>query len=181
MKKLIVLAFALVSSSAFAQLNLDFRSVGSSFQLGFSKGVVCKVNPAFSTAPTLGYGQTALEARSNAINNCIAETGNHRMHCDDLVCENISFGGGKPTISISVEQGQIGVRFSIGAKHTCVAEAAFGHGNFIAKAPTKIEAEVYAQKLCMEQTGNARMHCDVEECVSIRTGGSIFGRFGLRN
>lgn len=177
MKKFMILALTLVSTSSFAQLNLDLRTVGSSFQLDFNNGYVCKSSPAFSQAPTLGYGQTLNLAQYNAINNCIAETGNARMHCEDLVCEAISFDNQKPSVSVSIENGQVGVRFSTGAKHSCAADAAFSGGVFIAEAPTRIEAQVYAERLCIEQTGNAQMHCRADSCGTIQQ--AIIGSDGV--
>ncbi len=175
--KPLLIALTLISSSAFAQVSLDFRAIGSSFQLDFNRGFVCQSNPAFSKAPTLGYGQTKDIAAYNATNNCIAETGNHRMHCDDVVCEPVNFNGSNPTVSISVINDQIGVRFSAGAKHSCAAESAFGKGIFIAEAPTRLEAKTYAERLCMEQTGNAQMHCEAESCQAIA--GAIIGADGI--
>ncbi|MCB0410845.1 MAG: hypothetical protein KDD29_11550, partial [Flavobacteriales bacterium] len=62
--------------------------------------------------------------------------------------------------------------FSHGSMVSCVAEYAFGGMGgkpkyFYAEAPTDLEAEVYAQRLCMEQAGASRMHCDVEDCHEI--------------
>lgn len=179
MKKIILGLLALGSVSAFAQLNLDFTSDRGSFQLDFNEGYVCSSEPAFSSAPTLGYGQTKGLAQQNAIINCMKETGNSRMHCDDLECSPISFESDKPSVNLSINNGQIGVRFSTGANYTCFADAAFSDGVFVAEAPTKIEASVYAQRLCMGQTGNARMHCDVESCESLSSVSGSVGSVGI--
>ncbi len=69
------------------------------------------------------------------------------------------------------------LRFSTGAKHSCAADAAFSGGVFIAEAPTRIEAQVYAEKLCMEQTGNAQMHCRTNTCSTIQL--AIIGSDGV--
>ncbi|MBT3980167.1 MAG: hypothetical protein HOE90_02375 [Bacteriovoracaceae bacterium] len=167
MRKLSLLLLCF-SASAFAQVSLDFKVVGSSYTLDFNRGFVCKVEPSFSEAPTLGYGTDQTAARDNAIRNCKAETGNHSMHCDSASCEPIAFEQARPVITITSRGGNLGVYFSSGTHYSCRAEGPFlGNGTYISEAPTRSEAEVYAQKLCMAQTGNARMHCPIEECHAV--------------
>jgi hypothetical protein len=165
MKNVLFVVCLIFSIQGYAQLNLNFDEIGSSFQLSFNSGYVCKSEPAFSKAPTLGYGQSEGLAKANAIGNCMSETGNAKMHCDDLECEKISFNGGKPKVEVTMKNGKIGVFFSLGSNYTCVVDNAFNKGLFYAEAPTQLEAEVYAQRVCMGQTGNARMHCDdIQSC-----------------
>jgi len=166
-----------IGTTSFAQINLDFGKIGSSFELDFNSGYACKVDPSFSGAPTLGYGATESIAKANAINNCIVETGNHQMHCKKVECTPITFDSDKPKISISNNNGRIGVFFSYGVKATCIVKASFGEGLFYSEASSKLEAEVYAQRVCMGQTGNARMHCD--EIVSCEQTEGISG--GTKN
>jgi hypothetical protein len=169
MKFFLLSLITVMSSSVFAQLNLDFRVVGSSFELDFHNGYVCSVDPAFSKAPTLGYGISSRLATENAINNCIMETGNHQMHCSRVKCERISFSRSTsyPRVSVVSNNGHLSVNFSTGSNVQCSARSSFGRGYFSAQAPTQLEAEVYAQRLCMDQTGNARMHCDALTCSSL--------------
>ncbi|MBT3984655.1 MAG: hypothetical protein HOE90_25080 [Bacteriovoracaceae bacterium] len=103
--------FLIFSTSAFAQVDIDFRVVGSSYTLEFNNGHVCKVQPSFSEAPALGYGADISVAKENAIQNCISQTGKHRMFCEDTSCERIAFNNGNPIISVSNRGAGIGVYF----------------------------------------------------------------------
>lgn len=184
MNKLMMCILVLASFSAHAGgfLDLDFRGDSSSFSLDFREGFVCKVEPSFSKEPTLGYGATDRLARINATQNCMAENDMSQMFCDDdITCESLSLGSDNTSVSISIENGQVGVRFSSGANVSCVAKGGFGEGLFVAEAPTETEASVYAQKLCMGQTGNARMHCDLEGTCQNLTKSGVSTKIKTKN
>lgn len=176
MKKLLMGLMLCMSTTAFSQV-LDYSNVESTLRLDFNQGAVCKVDPSFGL-PVLGYGDTKLNARANAINNCIA-AGNSGMFCDDVECESISLGESGATLSIVANGAGAGVLFSIDTPVTCYVEASFNQGIFYAQAPTVLEAEVHATRLCVDITKLNKMHCKLDRCeqaaINIGDIGDLFG------
>jgi hypothetical protein len=166
MKNLIILFIALSSGATYAQF-LDLTKIGSSIELDFTEGYVCTAEPGPTKRRTMSYGETEEIASFDALNLCPAQKGNKAMYCEEAACEFISFNGRKPTISLSVVGGQIGVRYSVGAKYICVSKPFNGYTLYTAEVPSKMEAEVYAQNLCSYQTGQTRRDCDIISCKKI--------------
>ena len=158
MKKTLIALLTLTSISAFSQVSADIR-LGKGQWVCYAEGI--------DDYPTVARGQTKTEAKYFAKQACADYEG------DDFFCdvEGCVRDKNRSNINIDIDftvqrrGSRVTINLTNGKPgYVCSSEA--WSKNYIAKAPTKLEAEVLARQTCISD-GNHGMHCDIEECEAI--------------
>lgn len=171
MKKLLIGLLALTSLAAFSQERGGNINVGRGEWICSAEGI--------KSYPTVARGRTKLEAKHYAIEACADYEGSS-FHCDVEECmKDTNRNNSNINIDFRVERrgSSVTINLSNGtADYMCTSEAF--RNSYIAKAPTKLEAQVLARQTCVAD-GNHGMHCDVEECESLSNSRTSGRRGGI--
>lgn len=158
MKRLVLLTAALLISTTSALAGVDIK-VGKGKWICSSEGI--KDYPTLARANSKTKAKylaqrkcTDYEASSTfcEVQKCVKDKNRNNINVDI----NFSIDRIGSSVSINLNNGQAG--------YVCVAEAF--SDEYIAEAPTKLEAQVLARQTCIAD-GRHGMHCDVESCEKV--------------
>lgn len=117
---------------------------------------VCSAETAFKHIPVLGRGQTRKEAAIVALNECRNADPDNAFFCKRVeACEKDTQNGDSISAVFDIVRNGsdghtgIGISFSGKVKYQCIAEG-WGGVQYLAKAPTKVEAAALAKIICAD-------------------------------